>query len=286
MFMALCTLGLLSSSVLAVYYRHQADEFRKQLVAVEDRARQAHESLRTGSRNEPPATVKPISQQAGTGAADHAARQTAMDQQNRIRQLEAALYNKDTLILSLQQAATNRPADPSWSRHRQQARLDDLKQTNPRQYEDVIKRREQVRQEIQTSFAEKEAYFGNSDPSNMSEEEQAAYQQMAQLLDETRRLTEQMRAGLPPNERQAVMQTLQQNRSELAPMLDAARSKEWVNLGIQLGYNDEDAQAFGNYINKVIDLTSMQSIYRSMRAGIDPRAMQNPASPSTPASAH
>jgi len=94
-----------------------------------------------------------------------------------------------------------------------------------------------------------------------------------------------MRAGLPPNERQAVMQTLQQNRSELAPMLDAARSKELVNLGIQLGYNDDDAQAFGNYINKVIDLTSMQSIYRSMRAGTDPRATQNPASPSTPVSA-
>ena len=212
-------------------------------------------------------TMTPISKPAGTGAPDHAAKQAAMERQNRIRQLEAALHNKDAFILSLQQAATNRPADPSWFRRRPQARLDDLKQTNPQQYEVIVQRREQMRQEIQTSFAEKEAYFGNSDPSDMSEEEQAEYQRMTQLLDETRRLTEQMRTGLPPNERQAVIQALQQNRSELAPMLDAARSKEWFNLGVQLGYNEDEAQAFGNYINKIIDLTSMQSIYRSMRAG-------------------
>lgn len=63
-------------------------------------------------------------------------------------------------------------------------------------------------------------------------------------------------------------------------MLLTERSKEWYDLGIQLGYKDADALAFMNYLNKVIDLTDMQSIYRDMRSG---RYMpQNPATSSTP----
>ena len=142
-----------------------------------------------------------------------------------------------------------------------------MKQSNPQRYAAFTNQREQVQQAVQMSVAEKAAYFRDRDPSTLSEEDQADYQGMSQLLDETLRLTELLRTDLSAADRRAVMQTLHQDRHELEPLLESARSKEFVNLGLQLGYNDDDAQAFGEYISKVIDLTSLQSIYRTMRTG-------------------
>lgn len=226
--------------------------------------------------NETTPNAASVSKQAAATSPDHAARRITVEQENRIRQLEAEIRDKDALILSLRQAATNRPADSSRIQRRQQAWLDDLKQNNPQQYDEIMKRREQIRQDIQTSYAEKEIYFSSGGSAGTSEQEQAENQRIAQLLDEAWRLNDQMRNGnLPSNERQAVAQAMQQNRSELGPLLDNARARAWNNLGVQLGYNNDDAQALGDYINKIIDLTSMQSIYRSMRMGNDPRMMQN-----------
>ena len=209
----------------------------------------------------------PASQQSGDAQAEHADEHAAAKREARIRELEAALQNKDALILTLQQAATNSPADTSRSRRRQQSWLDEMQQSNPQRYAAFTNRREQVQQAVQMSLAEKAAYFRDRDPSAMSEEDQVDYQAMSQLIDETGRLTELLRTDLPAADRRVVMQTLHQDRHELEPLLESARAKEFINLGLQLGHNDDDAQAFGEYLNKVIDLTSLQSIYRTMRTG-------------------
>lgn len=267
-------LGMLLSFGVADYYRQQAADFRGKVAALENQKRQLQESRKA-------ARAIPSSKPTDSRPANPVRMTAGME--SRIHELEAALQNKDALIASLQQAATNRPANPPRSPRQLQSWLDDLKQNNPRQYEAVTQRWEQSRQAAQTSFAEKEAYLQNRDPADMSEEEAAAYQQMTQLLSETWRLAELMRNdnALSPAERRAAMQTLRQNMRQVTPMLLAERSKEWYNLGLQLGYNDEDASAFRDYINNVIDLTEMQSIYRNMRSG---RYMsQNPAASSVPA---
>src|ERR1035437_3357371 len=260
-------IGLFASSVLALYYRHQADEFRERLAAINEPARQVRESLRTEPKDKRALIVNPAANQAGHGVPDRAVLQAVAERENRIRQLEANLQNKDALILSLQQAATNQPADPSRRLRHQQSWLDELKQSNPQRYAAFTNRREQVQQAVQMSVAEKAAYFSDLDPSTLSEEDLANYQVTAQLLDETWRLTELLRTDLSADDRRTAMQALHQDRHDLGPLLESARSKEFINLGLQLGYNGDDAQAFGEYIGKVIDLTSIQSIYRKMRTG-------------------
>ena len=45
-----------------------------------------------------------------------------------------------------------------------------------------------------------------------------------------------------------------------------------LDLGVQLEYTGDEALVFKDYLNQIIDLTSMQSIYRSMRGGVFPRS--------------
>jgi len=265
-------LGMFLSCGVAAYYRQQALEFRGNLAVFENLKKQSRESR--PATNMIPATMK-----TDSGRSNQLF--MAVEMESRIHELEAALQNKDVLIASLQQAATNRLANLPRSSSRLQAWLDDLKQNNPRQYAAVTQRWEQARLAAQTSFAEKEAYLQARDQDAMSEDEQGAYQQMTQLLNETWRLADLLQTGADPAERRLAMQTLRQNMRQLAPMLLAERSKEWYNLGLQLGYKDADALAFSEYLNKVIDLTDMQSIYRNMRSGT--YMPQNPATSSASA---
>ncbi|MDD5677168.1 MAG: hypothetical protein PHW60_04145 [Kiritimatiellae bacterium] len=266
-------IGLIASAVMAAYYRYQANDFRKQMAAVEKQARPARESLQATLKQAAPVPAAPASKQSGSGADE----QALAEREARIRELEAALQNKDTLIVSLQQAATNRAADTSRPPRRRQSWLDELKKNNPQQYAAFTNQREQVRQAAQMSVAEQATYFRDRDLSNLSEEGLAAYQRMSQLLDETCRLTELMHsANLSESDRRIVAQTLHQDRHELGPLLESARSQEFVNLGLQLGYNNDDAQALGEYIRKVIDLTSPQPIYRNMQRGARQTAPPSP----------
>ena len=89
-----------------------------------------------------------------------------------IRQLESAVRERDARLLSLQQTATNRPADSPRRQRGPQAWLDELRQNNPEQYAAITNRREQVRQAAQTSLAEKADYFRARNLSDMSEEDQ------------------------------------------------------------------------------------------------------------------
>lgn len=175
------------------------------------------------------------------------------------------LEKKDAIIFLLQQAATNAPAESQRAQRRMQARWEDLKQTNPQQYEAITNRRAQARQDMAASLAEKAEYLKAGDTSAMTGEEREQYQRMTELLNETRLLTEQLQTESPDVDRRAIMQTLHKNMRELEPLLSAERSREWYNLGLQLGYQEADAKAFGDYLNKVIDLTSLQSMFRNRR---------------------
>ena len=109
---------------------------------------------------------------------------------------------------------------------------------------------------------------------------------MTQLLDSTALLTEQLRTELPSDDRRTVMQTLRENMRELNPLLESERSREWYSLGLQMGYKEDEAVVFGDYVNKIIDRTPMESIFRGMRAGTagDLRGLSNAAaSPAQPA---
>ena len=276
--------GFLSSSGLALHFYTQARTARPASAAIEARPFQTERPATTQLGQTAIVPASPGLQLAGAGPNTRVADQRKREWESRIARLEAEIQNKDAVILTLRQAATPPPPDPTRMPRRSSSWLEAIKQNNPQQYATLTNRREQVRQALETSVAEKADYFRNRDPATTTEAEQAQYQHMVQLLDDSWRLAEQLRSDLSPADRRAAQQTLRQNMREVEPILTTERSKEWYNLGLQLGYNEAEARAFGEHLNTIIDLTSVQSIYRNLREGRppDPRTLTPPA-PAVPA---
>ena len=63
------------------------------------------------------------------------------------------------------------------------------------------------------------------------------------------------------------MRTMHDNMQELAPLMDAERDRAFYQIGLDFGYTESEAQDFTDYLNGVIDVTSMSSLREGMHSG-------------------
>jgi len=183
------------------------------------------------------------------------------DQEKQIITLLTDLQKKDDLIARLT-ARTNGSVRAGG--FEQQSRLEEMKTTDPKQYEELMARREAFRQNVQNTFAQKAATLLDRDVSARNKEELAQYELMLKALDETWKLTEKlMSPDLSQEDRREVRQELTQKTQELQPLLRDERNKQFYELGKASGYSDTEAQAFADYINATIQATSLPSGGRS-----------------------
>jgi len=118
------------------------------------------------------------------------------------------------------------------------------------------------------------------DTSSMTAGELQSYQQTVQLLTELQQAAERLGANdLPSDQRQELRGAVRQDMQALQPLLQAQRNIEWYSLGLQLGYNQQDALAFADNLNLIADQTSMRNVYQNVRSGMPPN-MSGLASPS------
>lgn len=242
----------------AILYRNRARLAEQQAGA----ARAEADTLRARIAAAP-IPVAPAPEPAPTGAAaGEVARAEDSGALSRIHELEVALAEKDRVIWDLQVQATNRPP-PEERRGRDRGDwMEDLRQNDPARYKEMQKRREERQREMSRQYAEKAAYFLKRDTSKMKDEEKASYDLMLQLLDETWRLSEQMRAELSPEERRELRQTLHEKAEVLNPLLEQERARTFAELGEQVGYTGEAATEFADYLESIIELTSPRGLFR------------------------
>lgn len=210
-----------------------------------------------------PATVPVV-------ATEDTARIAALTAQLAAQEEELAALRRATSVLVTAAAiapiqpdrtGTNAPAERrSW--------LEDLQQTDPARYEEIMARREQARQEARYDIAKKAAFFLQQPVEGLSEVEQEEYVRIMELLTASLKLTEQLDAGLGGDERREVVRSLRDNMRELSPLLEAERGKEFFQVGKDLGYSDADAEAFAAYLTEVVDLTSVNKIFRNAMRGM------------------
>ncbi len=267
--------GLLAVSGLAWHYRGQRTELQAALTAAEKasarpRPRPARLPAAPAPASAGPARSEPAVAPAATRVGEDSARAAARWEM-RVRQLEAEVQAKDALIASLRRPGTNQAANAPREPRTQQRRSSDwaqaMRTNDPQRYAAITQRIEQVRAAVSSALAETQAYFLNQDPARLTPEEQAAYIRMGELLKESGRLMNQMQMDMAPSERRQAMRKLMENRRAIEPMLDYARSREWINLGLDLGYSESEAQALGQYIERVIGLTSPDALHRALRGG-------------------
>jgi hypothetical protein len=192
------------------------------------------------------------------------------DQLTAINDLQAQLADKNALIASLQRNnISNVVPDVMRNSEPEERRnwLENLQTSDPERYKEIMEQRETARQAAKYDIAKKAAHFLIRDDVEMSEQEAEQYTRMMTLLEDSMKLTEQLNADLPQDQRREIGRDLRHNMRELSPLLESERDKELYRIGKDLGYTDEDAAGFALYIRDVIDVTSVNSIFRnSMRA--------------------
>jgi len=195
----------------------------------------------------------------------------------RVAVLQATLAEREAEIGALRAAAT-RPGPsvvvpdattaPVATNAPRRSWLEDLQATDPQRYQEILARREQARQEARYDIAKKASYFLQTPTDAMTEAEAEEYARMMDLLTQSLKLTERLDAGLPQEQRRELVGTLRDNMRELSPLLEKERDKEFFQVGKDLGYTDTDARAFADYLTEVIDLTSVNQIFRNAMRGM------------------
>lgn len=179
---------------------------------------------------------------------------------DRIAELERELSAREDAEASAQlDRRYTPPTDPSSEEPRERRDwMEEMRENDPDRYAEMMRRREEMRQRVQDSLARKASHFLYRDTSAMTDVEREEYQHMLGLLGETWNLHEQMQLEeLSREDRNELRRAMGENLRELRPLLSAQRDREFYDLGLQLGYTEQNAAQFVDYINEMIDITSM-----------------------------
>ncbi len=256
-------LALVASSAIALRYREEALKADSRVRAAEEKLNAVHVARATEHAVAPAPDTNTVVE-----VATSAVLSATGDLQRVVLDLEARIREKDAMIANFLAAATNAPARTNSPWRGREDWLETMKKEDPARYEEIVKRRDEARKQMENAFAKKAAYLLNQDTSKRSEEEQAEHARLLALLDETWKAAEQLRTeGLPDDQRRALRQTMRENTQQLSPLLEAERNREFYELGVRFGYNDAEAVSLVEYINEVIDLTSMRNVFQGMRGG-------------------
>lgn len=254
-------LAMIASGITAVYFRHEATRLHEQLEM------NAAEAL-------------PVEQEESNSVDTEVSISSMIDLEpvhvddiastERILELEEALRERDEELERLR--ARFRPIREAQEEASQpidrQTWLENLQTEDPERYEEIIRRREEMRQRVNDTFARKAAHFLYRDTSNLDEIEREEYELMLGLLAETWQLAERMQDPLlERHERWEIGREVMSNARELQPMLEAERDREFFELAVQLGYDEATAIEFVDYINDMIEISTFGSIWRGMRGG-------------------
>lgn len=195
--------------------------------------------------------------------------------QARIAELEGALLERDNSIRSLQaQVAAAATPVPVPATAQQEAPnpgrdwIENLRENDPERYEMVLQRRAEARERLQGALADKSEFLFARERPWVGPESLQTYEQMAQIIEDTWVLAESIDAeGLNRDERREMRRDLMRNLTRLGPMLETERDREFHNMAVAFGYNEQEAWEFVEYLNQVNELTSLRPLYQSLWGG-------------------
>ncbi len=178
----------------------------------------------------------------------------------RVRELEAALAERQARTDAARQRGadgTPRAERGTWD---PAAWMENMKQNDPERYAEFVRRRDEMRRRVNDAFAERAAHFLEYKTPGMTEQETQAYEDLLGLLEETWRLTEDIRLDLPPEDLRTAMRAIGENVRALQPLLQSERERELRSLATQMGYTGAQAQGFVDHVDSIYEATSARAI--------------------------
>ncbi len=244
--------GLLTASGMTLHFKWRAERRSEDpaLMGVERNA-QVH-----ARHNDEARPSRRVVSTAPTPSPSSASEEHIGQLESRIRELEAALDEKNRL-LAVRTQPTPREREQGSAPRRQTRNLESLRESNPERYQAIVERREHMREHMDQAFHRKSEFLLSQDRAAMHEAEIEDHDRMLALLHETWDLVEQSQTDLSREERVQTWRTLRRNIAELEPLLNEARNREFRALGQDLGYSAAESETFAEYLNEVVETTSM-----------------------------
>ena len=178
---------------------------------------------------------------------------------NELTALKTQLAEKDAQLETLRAMAA-RPQQPgSEERPGWDERMAKMKSEDPEGYAQMVKNRGERQQQMQYNLAERTATFMDLDTSMMTEEELANHEQLVQLMAKVWEMSEQFNDPEAAPDREAMREMWELTR-EVQPLMQTERAVMLKQLGSEMGYEGEDAEAFAGYVDEIYQTTSMRNL--------------------------
>ncbi len=178
-------------------------------------------------------------------------------------------------VVELEQALAERPAEPLPSvaqpgeanlpeRPRRQSfseRLEQMKREDPEQYAEMQKRREEFRQSMEQRAQERATFIATVETKNMTDEQRENHEKLLETVARVNELTAQM--GQADGERSADLRhEMGETMHALGELYGAERRYLFEETARAIGYEGDQASAFAEHLQTIIDNTSMSGFGR------------------------
>lgn len=135
-------------------------------------------------------------------------------------------------------------------------RMAQLQRDDPARYEEMKKRREAFRERVQQQADERTEFLQKINTTGMTDEQRANHEKLIATAEQVRVLMAQM-ASLPPDQAGTVRQQLGELYGSIPELYEQERRYLLEQTGRAMGYADGETGQFADYIQQIVDQTSI-----------------------------
>ena len=184
--------------------------------------------------------------------------------QKKLERVYAEVVEKNRMITELRKAeegVKKQDRPPRDRRNRGMDRLEELKKSDPERYKQIRERMQSFTRRMGTAIADQEAFLTKMDLAGMSSEQAENHDHVLELLQITRELTSKINEDPDGEDVPELRRELFTNMKALGGVLETEREMALQEMGRSLGYAEEEARQFSDYVKYVYDMTSMRSLW-------------------------
>lgn len=166
------------------------------------------------------------------------------------------LAERDAEIERLQEELVTKKDNKRPQRESFTDRMAKMKEEDPEGYAEMIKSRTERQQSMRYDLAERTTTFMDLDTELMTAEERDNHNLLLEKMSTIWTLTDQFQDPEAQPDREAMGELFSAVR-EARPLMEQERSTMFRQLGEEAGYQGEEAQAFADYVEDVIETTTI-----------------------------
>ena len=192
-----------------------------------------------------------------------------------IATLKAALAKKNLDIIDLRKRLAEKNEAVANAEERRPKRdgergergqfLQRLRERDPERYEEINKAMNVLAERMTGNLGEKFGFFEQLSQEQMTEDQRSNHEKLLEKMATVRELFAAMQNTQEPTELDAMRGEAFGAMRELGDLMDVERGVALKEMGTQLGYAEEEASDFAEYIDYIYDMTSPRSIYKEFR---------------------